>query len=392
MPRTLPLHYALPTLLLVLSIAALLAGGFWIWVAIAATAILAGPADEAVGDSRTLLGPPARIFVTANLYATLPLVIVLTVVVQQYYTAADRVGLKAWLNTHGIAFTAAHTLIPGAPVVGATIIAAIFYSLSAVTVAHELVHWTNDKLAVAVGRALFGFTLSPAFFIAHVYGHHRNVGTLKDHATARRGERLLPYAWRASFDENAWAFNFEVARLKRKGHSVWSWRNRLLRGYLYPIAIVAAVVWLAGLPGLLGFVVAAIGGKLIHRSIDYTQHYGLVRVEGAPIQPRHSWECHRTLSNAIFFNLPRHADHHMFASRRTWELKALDNAPMLPHGYKTMVVIAWIPALFRRVMNPRLAEWDRTMASEAERALVRERGWEISLTQAPASTRAAAPS
>jgi alkane 1-monooxygenase len=110
--------------------------------------------------------------------------------------------------------------------------------------------------------------------------------------------------------------------------------------------------------------------------INYVQHYGLVRVENTPIRPHHSWDCYRTISNAVHYNLPRHSDHHMFATKAFWQLDVHQDAPTLPYGYQTMALIALTPPLWRHIMRPLLADWDRRFASEAERALVRERGWE----------------
>ena len=245
----LPLRYALPNLLLVLTIAGLLAGGAWIWLALILTAVLAGPVDEAVGDDRKDFSRASRLFFTANLYATLPLIVILIVVILQYWTAGDPIGLKAWLAGCGVPFTGPAASTPWGPVVGATLAATVFYAISSVTVAHELVHWTTDKLAMATGRALFGFTLSPGFSIAHVYGHHRTVGTLKDHVDRPPRRELLAFAWRCSIDENAQAFVIEAARLRRKGFGLWSWRNRLLRGCLYSAGDRAPAP--GGSPGLL---------------------------------------------------------------------------------------------------------------------------------------------
>lgn len=377
MSRTLPLRYALPNVLLVLTIAGLIGGGYWIWLALGLLVAVGGPIDEAVGDDRALLGPAARVFFTASLYATLPLVIVMTVVALHYFTAGDPIGLKAWLAATGIAFTDGRTLTGLTPTIAVGLAAAAFYALSAAVVGHELVHWTDNKLAMAIGRALFGFTLSPAFSIAHVYGHHRTVGTLADHATPHRGENLLAFAWRASVEENAQALAIEAKFLARKGFATWSWRNRVGRGFLYPLAIVIGAWWLAGPAGAAAFLVTGTLGKFLHRAIDYTQHYGLVRVEGTPIEARHSWDCYRRLSSALLYNIPRHADHHMYGGHRAWELTPVDGAPMMPYGYNTMLVIALIPPVFRRMIDPLLAEWDRTMASEGERALIRAHGWDI---------------
>ena len=106
------------------------------------------------------------------------------------------------------------------------------------------------------------------------------------------------------------------------------------------------------------------------------QHYGLVRVENSPIRPHHSWDSYRTLSNVLHYNLPRHSDHHMFATKAFWQLNTQQDAPTLPYGYQTMAFIALTPPLLRHIMRKLLADWDERFASEAERKLVRERGWE----------------
>jgi predicted transcriptional regulator len=95
----------------------------------------------------------------------------------------------------------------------------------------------------------------------------------------------------------------------------------------------------------------------------------------APIRPHHSWDCYRTVSNAVHYNLPRHSDHHMFATKAFWQLDAQPSAPTLPFGYQTMAVVALTP-LWRHMMRRLLADWDQRFASEAERELVRARNWQ----------------
>jgi hypothetical protein len=41
-----------------------------------------------------------------------------------------------------------------------------------------------------------------------------------------------------------------------------------------------------------------------------------------------------------------------------------------------MAFIALTPPLWRHIMRRLLADWDQRFASEAERKVVRERGWE----------------
>src|SRR5262249_18305324 len=104
------------------------------------------------------------------------------------------------------------------------------------------------------------------------------------------------------------------------------------------------------------------------------QHYGLVRADGAPIEMRHAWDCYRLISNSLQYNLSRHADHHMFASKPFWELDAAADSPKLPHGYQMMSLIALCPSAWHKAVDPLLADWDSRLANDDERSLVQERG------------------
>jgi alkane 1-monooxygenase len=88
------------------------------------------------------------------------------------------------------------------------------------------------------------------------------------------------------------------------------------------------------------------------------------------------------------YNLPRHSDHHLFASKPFWQLHAQANSPMLPHGYETMSLISLFPRWWHSMMDRRLADWDMRLASEAERSLVRKRGWNIDIGRQSAADRA----
>jgi alkane 1-monooxygenase len=59
-------------------------------------------------------------------------------------------------------------------------------------------------------------------------------------------------------------------------------------------------------------------------------------------------------SNWALFHLQRHSDHHAHPGRRYQSLRHFESAPQLPSGYFGMFVLAYIPWLWFRVMDPRL--------------------------------------
>jgi alkane 1-monooxygenase len=93
--------------------------------------------------------------------------------------------------------------------------------------------------------------------------------------------------------------------------------------------------------------------------VNYVEHYGLLRQRGAEgryerCQPRHSWNSNHVVSNLLLFHLQRHSDHHAHAERRYQSLRHFGEAPQLPTGYMGMLVLSYFPALYFRVMDPRL--------------------------------------
>ena len=99
---------------------------------------------------------------------------------------------------------------------------------------------------------------------------------------------------------------------------------------------------------------------------NYIEHYGLTREHLGDgkyehVKPHHSWNADHTASNWLMINLQRHSDHHFKPDRRFPLLQtySADEAPQLPLGYPAMGVVAMIPPLWRRRMNPRVRAWRR---------------------------------
>jgi fatty acid desaturase len=353
-------RYALTNALMVAFVAALAHGGWPVWAVVGLAILIGGGIDEAVGDEDEQSGGAAPWFFDLNLYATLLLLMIITLLLLQA------------------------TLAGGSTIVAATIGAGYFYALAGVTVAHELTHRVTSPLALMWARALLAFTLNPTFETYHVHGHHRNVGSWHDPATARRGEYVLAFVARTVVDQSAAGWCLEAERLRRKGLPTWSWDNRVLGGLFCSLAILAAAAIIAGVAGMLVFLAAAVFGRIIHEMVNYVQHYGLVRADGAPIEMRHAWDSCRLVSNLLHYNLPRHADHHMFASKPFWELDLAADAPRLPRGYQSMSLIALYPPAWHKTIDPLLADWDSRLANDVERLLVRDRGWSVAASPTPA--------
>ena len=241
----------------------------------------------------------------------------------------------------------------------------------AVNVGHELTHRKNKKIAMFFGNWLQALCWDNVFAIEHVYGHHKHVGLLKDGATAKRGEGLLRFMLRSTFNEYKNAFQIESIRLKRKGKPFICIQNKFLIGISRSIFITIVIYFIGSKVALICYLISALISKILLETINYVEHYGLIRLEGRPIRPRHSWNSNTFISSAFTFNLTRHSSHHEKAHLPYWKLTPYSDSPKMPFGYlATFFFALLLPWLYRKMMAKKLKDWDQNYASEQEKKML----------------------
>ena len=249
----------------------------------------------------------------------------------------------------------------------------LFIGIMGTVPGHELVHRKKDKFDMFMGNWLLAFSWDCAFAIEHVYGHHKNVGLAHDPATAKRGENIYLFIFRAIIKEQKDAWSIELNQAKRREQSFISIRNRMIIGYCRSLFITFIAYLIGGISGVLIFLLCAFIAKSLLEVINYSEHYGLIRVPGETVFPRHSWNSNSTMSSIYLYNVTRHSSHHEKANLKYWELKSYNDAPMMPQGYLTMLYMAlFLPHFFHRMMGKKLIEWDNNHATDSERILAIE--------------------
>jgi alkane 1-monooxygenase len=188
------------------------------------------------------------------------------------------------------------------------------------------------------------------------------VATPEDPASSRVGESVYAFVPRSVVGSLRSAWNLEKPRFHRRGESHWSVRNDVLNSWLMSLALWAALVAGFGwrvLPFLL--VQAAVGITLLE-VVNYLEHYGMRRRRTGPdgtgryerVLPSHSWNSNNIATNVLLYHLQRHSDHHANPTRRYQTLRDYEESPALPTGYAGMILLAAVPPLWRRVMDPRV--------------------------------------
>jgi alkane 1-monooxygenase len=228
----------------------------------------------------------------------------------------------------------------------------------ALNTGHELGHKkeTFDRWMAKLVLAVVGYG---HFFIEHNKGHHRDVATPMDPATSRMGESIYSFSLReipGAF-KRAWAL--EGQRLNRCGKSVWSLDNEVLQPMLLTVVLYATLLAFFGPLMLIFLPIQMAFGWWQLTSANYIEHYGLhrrVTDKGRyeRVTPAHSWNSNYLLTNLALFQLQRHSDHHAYAKRRYQVLRHYEESPQLPGGYAAMYVLALVPPLWKKVMNPRV--------------------------------------
>lgn len=225
---------------------------------------------------------------------------------------------------------------------------------------HELGHkkaWMDRKLALLT-LALGGYG---HFSIEHNRGHHRWVATPEDPASSRMGESIWRFVWREMPGAFFRGWDLEDERLAREGKGVWSLDNEILQAGAMTALLYGTLIALFGGAIVGPLLAVAFWGAFQLTSANYIEHYGLLRQKRADgryeqTQPHHSWNSNHIASNLAVFHLQRHSDHHAHPTRAYQSLRDFPELPTLPSGYFGMFLLAYVPPLWFRVMNPRLIE------------------------------------
>jgi alkane 1-monooxygenase len=241
-------------------------------------------------------------------------------------------------------------------IAGMTISMGIACGTVGINVAHELghrQHWAERLMA----KMLLLPSHYMHFIIEHNLGHHKNVSTDLDPASARLNESIYAFYLRSVVGSYVDAWRIESKLLAKRGLTALHPSNAMLHFVLVQGCYLAAVFWFFGPQPLMGALAVGIIGFLLLETVNYIEHYGLRRRllpsgRYEPVQPWHSWNSDHELGRIFLYELTRHSDHHYKATRKYQVLRHFDESPQLPVGYPAAMLLAMVPPLWFRTMNP----------------------------------------
>jgi alkane 1-monooxygenase len=334
------LRYSLPFCFLATVPLGFTLGGGWCFLTVLAMPLAIAGLDGAFGSASESAGGNAAALCRMLPRLYIPLQIATTAWVARTISGADIDTLRAIGLTLSVGFSAG-----------------VFGMLAA----HEMAHSTTPRDR-ALGLCMLASVGYMHFAIAHVHGHHRRAATALDPATARQGESVYLFVVRSAKGQFAESWTWEARRLQRQGRGAFDRSNRMLR-YGAVEAMLVLVIATLGARALAFFLIQAVVAIVLLELFNYIAHYGLERRGGPDGRPErlaavHSWNSRRRMNNWSLFNMGCHSDHHRFPMRSYEGLEATAGAPELPTGYAGAILLALIPPLWRRVMDPRAKFWN----------------------------------
>ncbi|OBH21538.1 alkane 1-monooxygenase [Mycolicibacter terrae] len=284
-------------------------------------------------------------------YAYIPLQYASAIFGAYLFTASDLGwlgydGALGWLGKIGVALSAATVAGVG------------------INTAHELGH-KRDSLERWLSKITLAQVCYGHFYVEHNRGHHVRVATPEDPASARLGETFWEFLPRSMVGGIRSAWELEAARIRRTGKNPWNprtwWGNDVINALAMSVLFWGVMIAVFGVALIPYVLINAFYGSSLLESVNYLEHYGLVRQKQAGgryerCTPQHSWNSDHMVTNLFLYHLQRHSDHHANPTRRYQTLRSFDDSPNLPAGYGALIGVTYFPPVWRRLMDHRVLE------------------------------------
>ena len=239
--------------------------------------------------------------------------------------------------------------------IGLTISVGIVVGSNGINVGHELGH-RKLQFEKSFGKILLLPAMYMHFFIEHNFGHHLNAATPEDPATAKFNQSVYSFWFTSTFRQYIKAWKIQGDLLKRSNLPYLSYKNDMFWYLIIQATYLAIIYFLFGSFALMIALIIAVTGVILLETINYIEHYGLIRKKKASgryerVTEIHSWNSNHVIGRVILYELTRHSDHHYRSHKKFQLLDYHDISPQMPYGYPTSMVLSLVPPLWFKIMN-----------------------------------------
>ncbi|MDH7446321.1 alkane 1-monooxygenase [Aquimarina sp. 2201CG14-23] len=242
-------------------------------------------------------------------------------------------------------------------IIGIIISTGIVLGANGINVGHELGHRFSKERFIA--KALLLPSLYMHFYVEHNFGHHLKAATKEDPATARYNQPLYFFWFTSVIGQYISAWKIQTTLLKQQNRSFLSIQNDMLWYLIFTTIYLSFIFIFFGFLGCIVAFSSGVVGFLLLETINYIEHYGLLRKKNSSgryerVREIHSWNSNHLLGRILLFELTRHSDHHYRASKKYQLLDHHNDSPQLPFGYPTSMVLSLFPPIWFMLMNKRV--------------------------------------
>ncbi|SHI40291.1 alkane 1-monooxygenase [Flavobacterium terrae] len=243
-------------------------------------------------------------------------------------------------------------------IIGSILSLGVVLGSNGINVGHELGH-RETLFERILGKLLLIPSHYTHFFIEHNHGHHLHVSTPEDPSTAKYNQTLYAF-WIQTVTgtyTKAWKIQRKLNEINKI--NFFSLKNDMFWFTIIQIVYLLTIYSIFAVKGFLVALFAGIVGFLLLETINYIEHYGLMRKQTASgryerVTEKHSWNSNHILGRIILYELTRHSDHHYKSQKKYQILEYHDVSPQMPYGYPTSMVMSFFPPLWFKVMNERI--------------------------------------
>jgi len=250
--------------------------------------------------------------------------------------------------------------------IGLVLSIGIVLAINGINVAHELGHrqTTNERF---IGKALLLPSLYMHFYIEHNFGHHLHAATPEDPATARYNQSVYSFWFTSTIRQYFKSWKIQKTLLNNNNKSFFSVKNDMLWYCVFQITYLFVVFASFGSTAFFFALASGIIGFILLETVNYIEHYGLLRLKTKSgryerVKEMHSWNSNHVIGRIVLYELTRHSDHHYKSSKKYQILDCHTESPQMPYGYPTSMILSLCPPLWFKIMNKRVPA---EMVSEA---------------------------
>ncbi|NAY91678.1 alkane 1-monooxygenase [Muricauda sp. JGD-17] len=245
-------------------------------------------------------------------------------------------------------------------IVGLVLSVGIVLGVNGINVGHELGH-RQQSIERYFGKLLLLPSFYMHFYIEHNFGHHANAATHEDPATAKYNQSVYSFWFTSVFGQYFSAWKLQSQILNRSKLSFLNPKNDMFWYLILQSLYLLTVYYFFGLSGMYFALAVGVVGFLLLETVNYIEHYGLIRKKLPSgryerVQESHSWNSNHVIGRIILYELTRHSDHHYKSAKKYQLLDCHDTSPQMPYGYPTSMVLSFFPPIWFRIMNPRIPE------------------------------------